>query len=243
MGRGADAERTVRRIGRILHHGESVLEYRPGRPRVRLRGQPAGIGERYRRAKGPRRGDPLLAEEQPVVRVGTVVGHRVRLPRRGRAGERLEVFPEGDLPAFGARVRRPSVRTARIRSTARGDATVAARGTAEQPGGAEHGDEEGAKHHGFNAAASMRIAGWRSIALQRCDGVWYDPRPVSEKHQPSFEEVLQGISLEERKPPPPPPPKKSAQPTFEEILASTKPASEQPPPGPPERRSRPPRQK
>jgi small subunit ribosomal protein S1 len=61
------------------------------------------------------------------------------------------------------------------------------------------------------------------------------------KRQPSFEEVLQGVSLEEPKTPQPP--RKSAQPTFEEVLESARPASE-PPKGPPiERKSRPPRQK
>jgi small subunit ribosomal protein S1 len=60
------------------------------------------------------------------------------------------------------------------------------------------------------------------------------------KHQPSFEEVLQGVSVEEPKAPPAP--KKSAQPTFEEILAAAaQPASEKP--SAPERKSRPPRQK
>src|SRR5467141_131972 len=61
------------------------------------------------------------------------------------------------------------------------------------------------------------------------------------KHQPSFEEVLQGVSVEEPKAPPAP--KKSAQPTFEEILeAAARPASPAPKPAP-ERKSRPPRQK
>jgi small subunit ribosomal protein S1 len=62
------------------------------------------------------------------------------------------------------------------------------------------------------------------------------------KHQPSFEEVLQGVSVEEPKAPPAP--KKSAQPTFEEILeAAARPASEASKPPAPERKSRPPRQK
>src|SRR2546423_8735390 len=59
------------------------------------------------------------------------------------------------------------------------------------------------------------------------------------KHQPSFEEVLQGVQVEEPKPPAAP--KKSAQPTFEEILESVRPASE--PPKPQQGKSRPPRQK
>src|SRR5207253_2840763 len=60
------------------------------------------------------------------------------------------------------------------------------------------------------------------------------------KHQPSFEEVLQGVEVEEPKPPAAP--KKSAQPTFEEILESVRPASE--PPKPQQQgKSRPPRQK
>src|ERR1700736_5498950 len=59
------------------------------------------------------------------------------------------------------------------------------------------------------------------------------------KHQPSFEEVLQGISVEEPKAPPAP--KKSAQPTFEEILeAAARPAAEAPKR---ERKSGPPRQR
>ena len=62
------------------------------------------------------------------------------------------------------------------------------------------------------------------------------------KHQPSFEEVLQGVSVEEPKAPPAP--KKSAQPTFEEILeAAARPASDAPKAAAPERKSRPPRQK
>jgi len=62
------------------------------------------------------------------------------------------------------------------------------------------------------------------------------------KHQPSFEEVLQGVSVEEPKAAPPP--KKSAQPTFEEILeAAARAASEPPKPPAPERKGRPPRQK
>src|SRR5437660_2741127 len=48
------------------------------------------------------------------------------------------------------------------------------------------------------------------------------------KNQPSFEEVLQGVQVEEPKPPAAP--KKSAQPTFEEILESVRPASEPPKP-------------
>src|SRR5256886_9899573 len=60
------------------------------------------------------------------------------------------------------------------------------------------------------------------------------------KNQPSFEEVLQGVQVEEPKPPAAP--KKSAQPTFEEILESVRPASE--PPKPQQQgKSRPPRQK
>src|SRR5438552_4184352 len=60
------------------------------------------------------------------------------------------------------------------------------------------------------------------------------------KHQPSFEEVLQGVQVEEPKPPAAP--KKSAQPTFEEILESVRPASE--PPKPQQQgKSRPQRQK
>ena len=61
------------------------------------------------------------------------------------------------------------------------------------------------------------------------------------KHQPSFEEVLQGVQVEEPKPPAAP--KKSAQPTFEEILESARPGSDSPKPQSPERKSRPPRQK
>jgi len=65
---------------------------------------------------------------------------------------------------------------------------------------------------------------------------------AARKHQPSFEEVLQGVSVEEPKAPPAP--KKSAQPTFEEILeAAARPASEAAKPPAPERKSRPPRQK
>ena len=60
------------------------------------------------------------------------------------------------------------------------------------------------------------------------------------KRQPSFEEVLQGVSLAEPKAPPAP--RKSAQPTFEEILESARPPTEPRAPAP-ERRSRPPRQK
>jgi len=48
------------------------------------------------------------------------------------------------------------------------------------------------------------------------------------KHQPSFEEVLQGVQVEEPKPPAAP--KKSAQPTLEEILESVRAASEPPKP-------------
>src|SRR5438132_926563 len=60
------------------------------------------------------------------------------------------------------------------------------------------------------------------------------------KRQPSFEEVLQGVEVEEPKPPAAP--KKSAQPTFEEILESVRQASEPPKPQP-QGKSRPPRQK
>src|SRR5438445_4743277 len=60
------------------------------------------------------------------------------------------------------------------------------------------------------------------------------------KNQPSFEEVLQGVQVEEPKPPAAP--RKSAQPTFEEILESVRPSSESPRP-PQQGRSRPPRQK
>jgi small subunit ribosomal protein S1 len=65
------------------------------------------------------------------------------------------------------------------------------------------------------------------------------------KRQPSFEEILQGVPVEEPKAPSKPP-KKAAQPTFEEILESARPAPEAPssaPPAsaPPERKSRPPR--
>ena len=63
------------------------------------------------------------------------------------------------------------------------------------------------------------------------------------KRQPSFEEILQGVPLDEPKEAKAPPaPKKSAQPTFEEILESAKPAAEPSRP-PPERKSRPPRAK
>src|SRR3989454_170229 len=48
------------------------------------------------------------------------------------------------------------------------------------------------------------------------------------KHQPSFEEVLQGVQVEERKPPAAP--KRSAHPTLEEILESVRPPSEAPGP-------------
>src|SRR5436309_800479 len=60
------------------------------------------------------------------------------------------------------------------------------------------------------------------------------------KHQPSFEEILQGVQVEEPKPPAAP--KRSAQPTFEEILESARPASESPKPQQ-QGKSRPPRQK
>ena len=60
------------------------------------------------------------------------------------------------------------------------------------------------------------------------------------KHQPSFEEVLQGVRVEEPKPPAEP--KRSAQPTFEEILESVRPSSESPRP-PQQGKRRPPRQK
>src|SRR2546422_290274 len=60
------------------------------------------------------------------------------------------------------------------------------------------------------------------------------------KHQPSFEEVLQGVRVEEPKPPAEP--KRSAQPTFEEILESVRPSSGSPRP-PQQGKSRPPRQK
>src|SRR2546430_8531103 len=63
----------------------------------------------------------------------------------------------------------------------------------------------------------------------------------SRKHQPSFEEVLQGVSVEEKKPEAPP--KRSAQPTFEEILAGAQAANAPAWPSPPERKSRPPRAK
>jgi len=63
----------------------------------------------------------------------------------------------------------------------------------------------------------------------------------SRKHQPSFEEVLQGLSVEEKKPEAPP--KRSAQPTFEEILAGAQAANVPARPPPPERKSRPPRPK
>ncbi len=61
--------------------------------------------------------------------------------------------------------------------------------------------------------------------------------------QPSFEEILQGVGVEEPKPvSKPPPPKKPAQPSFDDILAaaaSTAEGASKPPP--PERKSRPPR--
>src|SRR2546427_10424810 len=60
------------------------------------------------------------------------------------------------------------------------------------------------------------------------------------KHQPSFEEVLQGVRAEEPKPPAEP--KRSAQRTFEEILEAVRPSSESPRPPQPRKR-RPPRQK
>ena len=68
------------------------------------------------------------------------------------------------------------------------------------------------------------------------------PEDQQRKHQPSFEEVLQGVSAEEPKPASKPP-KKAAQPTFEEILESARPASQPSSPPAAERRSRPPRQK
>src|SRR5438552_13310608 len=68
------------------------------------------------------------------------------------------------------------------------------------------------------------------------------PEEQQRKRQPSFEEVLQGVSTEEPKAAPKPP-KKSAQPTFEEILESARPASEPSRPPAAERKSRPPRQK
>jgi small subunit ribosomal protein S1 len=55
---------------------------------------------------------------------------------------------------------------------------------------------------------------------------------------PSFDEIMQGVSLEPSKPPAPEK-KKSAQPTFEEILAQAQPSESSKPP--PERKSRPPR--
>jgi small subunit ribosomal protein S1 len=61
------------------------------------------------------------------------------------------------------------------------------------------------------------------------------------KTQPSFEDILEGVSLQEPKAPPPP--KKSAQPTFEEILEATRPVSDAPKAPEPERKSRPPRQR
>jgi small subunit ribosomal protein S1 len=66
--------------------------------------------------------------------------------------------------------------------------------------------------------------------------------PGARKRQPSFEEILQGVPVEEPKEPKPAAPKKSAQPTFEEILESAKPARASTPP-PAERKSRPPRQR
>jgi len=59
--------------------------------------------------------------------------------------------------------------------------------------------------------------------------------------QPSFEEILEGVSLPEAKAPPAP--KKSAQPTFEEILAATRPVSEPPKAPEPERKGRSSRQR
>src|SRR2546425_4140408 len=60
------------------------------------------------------------------------------------------------------------------------------------------------------------------------------------KHQPSFEEVLQGVRVEEPKPPAEP--KRSAQPTFEELLESVRPSPESP--RPPQRgKGRPPGQR
>ena len=59
--------------------------------------------------------------------------------------------------------------------------------------------------------------------------------------QPSFEEILEGVSLPEAKAPPAP--KKSAQPTFEEILAATRPVSEPPQAPEPERKGRSSRQR
>ena len=67
---------------------------------------------------------------------------------------------------------------------------------------------------------------------------------ATRNRQPTFEEILSGAQVEERKTTPSAPPKKAAQPTFEEILARS-----QPPPdqraarAEPERKSRPPRQK
>jgi small subunit ribosomal protein S1 len=68
------------------------------------------------------------------------------------------------------------------------------------------------------------------------------PEEQQRKRQPSFEEVLQGVSAEEPKAAPKPP-KKTAQPTFEEILESARPASDPSRPPAAERKSRPPRQK
>src|SRR5438067_12627701 len=68
------------------------------------------------------------------------------------------------------------------------------------------------------------------------------PEEQQRKLQPSFEEVLQGLSADEPKAASKPP-RKAAQPTFEEILESARPASESSRPPPAERKSRPPRQK
>src|SRR4051812_7411236 len=65
----------------------------------------------------------------------------------------------------------------------------------------------------------------------------------SRKRQPSFEEILQGAQVEDRKAPSAPPPRKPAQPSFDEILAGSAAATEGRSGPPPERRSRPPRQK
>src|SRR5204863_217595 len=68
------------------------------------------------------------------------------------------------------------------------------------------------------------------------------PEEQQRKRQPSFEEVLQGVSTEEPKAAPKPP-KKATQPTFEEILESARPTSDPSRPPAAERKSRPPRQK
>src|SRR5690242_10300611 len=91
--------------------------------------------------------------------------------------------------------------------------------------------------------------------VQRTQRRWMSDKPETQdkppgeaksprNRQPTFEEILSGAQVEEKKAPPPAPPKKPAQPSFDEILARAHPAPETPATQPPpERRSRPPRPK